>query len=246
MSTLRIAACLMTAGLTAFGQAKPDEKAKPADEKAKPAKTDKNAFTDTFPDDRSDLGPTGANPYFILVPGDVLEFAGMDKDKPVHLFITVLEETRKVDGVETRVIEERESEGDALVEVSRNFYAISKKTNNVYYFGEEVDMYKDGKVSGHEGTWLAGEKGARYGLMMPGTPLLGGRHYQEIAPDVAMDRAEIVSMTETMETPAGKFERVLKVVETTPLEKGKESKYYAPGVGLLKDGKAKLVKHVTK
>jgi hypothetical protein len=59
-----------------------------------------------------------------------------------------------------------------------------------------------------------------------------------------MDRAEVVSLSETMETPAGKFANVLKTEETTPLEPGeKEAKYYAAGVGLLKDGPMRLVRH---
>jgi hypothetical protein len=36
-------------------------------------------------------------------------------------------------------------------------------------------MYKNGKVSGHEGAWLAGVNGARFGLMIPGKPSVGAR-----------------------------------------------------------------------
>jgi hypothetical protein len=50
-----------------------------------------------------------------------------------------------------------------------------------------------------------------------------------------MDRAEIVSVDEKLETPAGKFEKCLRVKETTPLEKGVSEKWYAAGVGLVKD-----------
>ena len=81
----------------------------------------------------------------------------------------------------TRVVEERETKGSQVVEVSRNFFVICKRTNNVYYFGEDVDIYRDGKIVGHDGAWLAGEGGARFGLAMPGSPLLGARYYQEIA-----------------------------------------------------------------
>ncbi len=40
---------------------------------------------------------------------------------------------------------------------------------------------------------------------MPGIVLIGSRYNQETASDVAIDRAEIVSMTETIKTPAGTF-----------------------------------------
>jgi hypothetical protein len=59
-----------------------------------------------------------------------------------------------------------------------------------------------------------------------------------------MDRAEIVSMSETVQVPAGKFENVLKVEESTPLEPtSKEYKLYARGIGLLKDGSLELVRY---
>ena len=121
---------------------------------------------------------------------------------------------------------------------------ISKRSNSVFYFGEEVDIYKNGKLVDHEGAWLSGEKGAKFGLMMPGIALLGARHYQEIAPGEAMDRAEIVSVTEAFQAPAGEFKNCLKVEESTPLEPGKkEYKRYAAGIGLIQDGSLKLVRY---
>jgi hypothetical protein len=143
----------------------------------------------------------------------------------------VLDETKRVDGVETRVAEERGIKNGKLDEVSRNYFAISKRTNSVFYFGEDVDNYKNGKVVDHEGSWLAGVNGAKFGLMMPGTPLIKGRYYQEVARDVAMDRAEIVSTTQTVKTPAGTFDNCLQVEESTPLEPGKKAyKYYAASI----------------
>jgi hypothetical protein len=57
-----------------------------------------------------------------------------------------------------------------------------------------------------------------------------------------MDRAQIVSVSERVTTPAGTFEKCLKTEETTPLEPGdKEYKLYAPGVGLVRDGPLALV-----
>lgn len=205
------------------------------------SKTDKR-FTDSFPVDKSDLASTGRNRYFVLQPGYQLVLQGKEKGKPVELTITVLNETRLVDGVETRVIEERETENGQPIEVSRNFFAISRRTGDVFYFGEEVDMYKNGKITGHEGAWVAGEGGAHFGLMMPATPLLGARFHQELSPK-AMDRSEIVSLSEVVDTPAGKFKDCLKTEETTPLEMGREYKVYAAGIGVVQDGPLKLVKH---
>ena len=52
------------------------------------------------------------------------------------------------------------------------------------------------------------------------------------------------SLSEKVETPAGKFERCLKTEETSPLEPAvKEYKVYAPGIGIVQEGEAKLVKY---
>jgi hypothetical protein len=206
----------------------------------KDKKADDNGWTTEFLVEKDELTHTGRNPWFVLEPGYVLVLEGGKE----QLTVAVLAETRKIDGVETRVVEERETKDGKLVEVSRNFFAISKRTNTVFYFGEEVDLYKDGKLAGHEGAWVSGEKGAKFGAMMPGLPLEKGRYYQEIAPGVAMDRAEMVSLKASLKTPAGDFTNCLKVEETTPLEPGeREYKHYAPGIGLIQDGSLMLVKY---
>lgn len=201
---------------------------------------DERSWTTTFYIEPGELTSSGRNPYFILEPGYRLELSSGAE----RLVITVLDETRQIDNVETRVVEERETKSGQLVEVSRNYFAISKRTNSVYYFGEDVDIYQGGKVASHEGAWRSGTGGARFGLMMPGLPLLQAKYYQEIAPGVAMDRATIVSLSESLKTPAGEFSGVLKIAETNPLERGAaEYKYYARGVGLLQDGSLKLVSY---
>lgn len=203
---------------------------------ASDAKKDDNNVDDLagwshdFSAEKPDLVSTGRNPYFVLEPGYVLV---LEDKEGLRLTITVLDETKKVDGVECRVVEEREVKGDKVIEVSRNYFAISKRTNSVYYFGEDAG-----------GAWMSGEKGAKFGLMMPGLPLLKGRHYQEIAPGDAMDRAEIVGLDEAVKTPAGEFKTCLKVEETTPLEPDERAhKYYAPGIGMVREGGLRLIRH---
>src|SRR5947207_1061918 len=79
------------------------------------------------------------------------------------------------DGVTTRVVEEREEAGGSPKEVSRNYFAIDRRTGDVYYFGEDVDVYKGGKVASHPGGWHSGLQGARFGLFIPSAPKAGDR-----------------------------------------------------------------------
>ena len=196
----------------------------------------------TFAVDKANLGTEGKNPYFDLTPGTVTVF----KEGAVTLTVTVLKETRVVDGVTTRIVEEHEEKGGQPQEISRNFFAIDRTTGDVFYMGEEVDIYENGKVVNHDGAWLSGVAGARFGLAIAAKPRVGDKYHQEIAPGVAMDRNEIVSVEETVKTPAGTFEHCVHVRETTPLEPDVSHKWFAPGVGLVKDGKAERVSPVVK
>ena len=183
------------------------------------------------------LSPTGKNPYFVLEPG----FRLVLESATEKLAITVLDETKEVDGVTTRVVEEREWRNEELIEVSRNFFAIDEQTKDVFYFGEDVDMYQGGKVNSHTGAWLAGKNGARAGLIMPGNPKVGMKYYQEIARGVAMDRAEILKTDDHLDTPAGSFANCLLTKEGSALNPFEmEFKTYAPGIGLLQDEKLLL------
>lgn len=185
------------------------------------------------------LQATGRNPYFILEPGHQLVLEGGD----TKLEITVLHDTRTVDGVTTRVVEEKEWKDGKLTEIAKNYFAICPQTKDVFYFGEDVDFYENGKVVKHDGSWHAG-KGNNAGLMMAGSPKLRHKYYQEMAPKVAMDRAEIISLTDTCKTPAGTFANCLKVKEGSALELAAvEYKYYAPSIGFVGDENLRLVKH---
>ncbi len=201
-----------------------------------------NEYTTSFRTEDCTFSSTGRNPFFILEPNYQLVLGGEeDGGEEAELTITVLNETREVNGTETRVIEERETLGGELVEISRNFFAICEETNSIFYFGEEVDEYKNGAIVSHGGGWLAGQDANRPGIIMPGTILLGARYHQEIAPNVAMDRAEIIDMGQAIQTPAGQFTDTLITQETTPLEPDVvELKHYAAGIGQIQEEELKL------
>ncbi len=185
------------------------------------------------------LTHTGENEYFILKPGFQIILASKNE----KLIISVLDETKEINGVTTRIVEEREEKNGELYEISTNFFAMDQETGDVFYFGEEVDFYKRGSIVGHSGAWLAYENGNQPGLIMPGTPEVGMKYYQELAPGVAMDRAEVITISEKFNTPAGGFENCLVTRESSALEPAKERKTYAPGIGLIQDESLKLVSY---
>jgi len=206
----------------------------------------------------------GANRYFSLQPGYQLVLEGEEDGEEIRALIIVTDDVEEitVQGIGTiltRVVEEWEWIDDVLVEVSKNFFARCEQTNDIYYFGEDVDICEagleliggiflcEGDEPDHEGAWRAGENGAKAGLIMPGTFLLGSRYFQEIAWDVgAVDRGENVEMGLTVETEAGVFENCVMVIDTNPADgickrKDGDVKIYCPGVGLVMDEELELV-----
>ncbi len=178
----------------------------------------------------------------ILKPGHQLILEGKENATDVQLSITVLNETKIVNGVETRIVEEKKTEDGELDEIAKNYYTICKPSNDIFNFGEEVDYYENGKIISHEGAWEAGVNGSMPGIVMPGKVELNSKYYQEIAPRVAEDRAEIISMTETVNTPVSTFDKVIKSEETNPLEPGsKDYKFYVKGIGFIKEESFKLM-----
>jgi hypothetical protein len=195
------------------------------------------------------------NPYFPLRVGQWWVLTGEDEGKRIGLRTTVLDQTERLysgqNKVVTRVVEERHWEdedadgvvdrGEPLVEVTRNFFAQTHK-GTVCYFGEKVDIYENGEVVSHQGTWRADAPGNAPGIVMPARPRRGMSFQQEYAPGVAVDQATIVG-TGPVKVPVGRFETTIKVDELNPLDGDTSHKVYARGVGLILDEPLKLIRY---
>jgi hypothetical protein len=196
------------------------------------------------------------NPYFPLPVGQQWVYSGREQGETIGLRITVLNQTetlRFAGGVRvtTRVVEEVEwvdananglvDPDESLIEVSRNYFA-QTQDGTVCYFGEEVDIYENGVIVSHEGSWRADENGNAPGIFMPAEPQPGTTFQQEIAPGVAEDQATILRFA-TVKTPAGTFTNAIIVRDYNPLDGSKDSKSYAPGVGLVVDGPLELISY---
>lgn len=178
------------------------------------------------------------NPYFPMTVGTRWTYEGQEDGEAVEVQITVVDETRTIEGVTTRVIEEREWIDDELVEVSWNYYA-QTTAGMVCYFGEDVDIFEEAGIT-HEGAWCASDAGSRAGIFLPGDPRPGMKFAMELAPGIAEDEGIIVG-SGPVEVEAGGFEETIRVREYNPLDGDKGYKVFAEGVGMILDGPAELV-----
>jgi len=204
------------------------------------------SFTSTFATRNCDWRASGSNQFMIIEPGYQIVLES-EEERQV---ITVLNSTKEVTGITTRVIEEVSSELDEgewiPVERSLNYFARCRQTNSIFYFGEDVEFFdEDGNVTGTEGTWLAGRNGAKPGIIMPGQVLVGGGYYEEIAPeDPALDKARILALERGCEVGNRTLNRLCVTIEgSNDCDDDTDEKVWAAGIGTVIDDELELVRH---
>lgn len=208
-------------------------------------------FTNSFMIDECKFTLKDVNPFFPLRPGwqVVLESEPSNGEPGEVSVVTVLDEIREVDGIKTRVVEELafEKNGDELIPLERslNFYATCKQTGSVFYFGEESsELDENGNVIATTGSWLAGTNGARAGIIMPGTILVGGGYYEEIAPaDSALDKARIKEIHENCDAGGIHFDnQCIETFNTSDCDpEAAEKKIYAKNIGNIVDEELEVI-----
>lgn len=173
------------------------------------------------------------NPYFSLPVGKKMMYEAETKEGTERIEIQILPETKTLMGVETRTYWDRVWLNDVLVEETKDYLAQDKQ-GNVWYFGEVVDNYKDGKLSDHHGSWLAGENGALPGIWFPAKPEVGSSYRQEYYKGEAEDMTEVAAIQQVVTTKNATYKDCVKMYDWTPLDRNsKEYKYYCPGVAAL-------------
>jgi hypothetical protein len=183
--------------------------------------------------DPADFSTRIDNRYLPLTPDDrrvyrVTNSGGLRQ----RSVATVTDATKMIaNGIRGRVVETIAFEGGKLVEDNRAWFAQDGQ-GNVWYFGELAREFEGGRVTSTKGSWEAGVRGAHPGVVMPARPEVGLAYRQEYAKGIAQDRAEVFSLRERVEVPAGSFRRVLLTKETEPLDRTLlDYKFYASGVG---------------
>jgi hypothetical protein len=188
--------------------------------------------SDTISLDPTDFTLDIDNPWWPMQPGARWVYRETDAEgNEQRVTVTVTDETRRVLGIEARVVHDRVTKNGALVEDTYDWYA-QDADGNVWYLGEDTKEYEDGEVVSTSGSWEAGVDGAQPGILVPAEPEVGMTYRQEYYAGEAEDAATVLSLDERVETPAGAYDGVLMTKDYTPLDpRILEYKLYARGVG---------------
>ncbi len=147
--------------------------------------------------DPATFTPNVTNPLFPLTPGTTLVYTGTKDGKPTLDLVVPSSHTKVLDGVRTRVVEDRLYLGNRLEERTSDYYA-QDACGNVWYFGEDTaELDRHGKVTNTEGSWHAGVGGAQPGVFMQAAPEVGRRFRQEWLAGQAEDTFSVLDAVDT-------------------------------------------------
>jgi len=180
----------------------------------------------------ADFTPSVTNRYFPLKPGRTLVYSGTkDGKQALNLFATT-SRTKVIDGVTTRVVEDRLYLDNVLEERTSDYYA-QDRCGNVWYFGEDTaTLDEQGNVVSTDGSFRAGVDGAQPGVFMQARPQVGRRFRQEWYQGHAEDTFKPLSLSAPVSVPYATFSDALQTQETTALEpEVVDNKYFVKGIG---------------
>lgn len=173
------------------------------------------------------------NSYFPLVPGTVYTYESETEEGTETIVVEITGNTVEIMGVTCIEVRDTVTLGGEFVEDTLDWYA-QHEDGGVWYFGEISLNFEDGEIVGLEGSWKAGEDGAKPGIVMQGAPVVGLAYRQEWLLGEAEDAGQILALDETVTVPAGTFDHCVKTLDINPHEPELvEHKLFAPGVGFV-------------
>lgn len=198
----------------------------------------------------ADFSATITHPLLPLSSARNTEFVGREKKDDggtteIRVVSRLLDKTDTIAGVTVAVVEVTEHKDGQLHELTEDYYA-QHRDGTVWYFGERVTNYKDGRPADHDGTWLAGENGSRPGIFMPANPTKGQEFAPEQVPGVADERSKVLELGVEVTVPAGTFSGCMKTEDRDLLDNKTEFKFFCPRAGLVREegpkGRSELVR----
>lgn len=185
---------------------------------------------------------SAANKWLPLKPGTRWVREGttlIGKREVAHKVVsTVTDVMREVDGVKTLLVLDEEYGGGELVDRSLDYLA-QDAAGAIWWYGAVTEEYEAGRLVGIDEAWLAGRKGAKAGIFVPAVVDAGTPKWLMARPPG--EKADVAKFLKTVSgecVPFGCYDDVLVVEEGSKDKSEIEDKYYAAGVGQIRNSPA--------
>ena len=194
--------------------------------------------------ERVDLvSPTFSKPTPITNPlhptTDVTQviMGGQVDGRPFRTEVTVLPGTKPIPWqgttVDTAVVQYVAYSDGRIHEVALDWYA-QADDGSVWYFGEDVSNFEDGKVADTNGTWIADDT-TPAAMIMPASPGVGDVYRPENSPGIVFEQVRVEKVDQTVAGPTGDLNGAIEVMELH-MDGTSEGKVFAPGYGEFSTG----------
>jgi hypothetical protein len=178
------------------------------------------------------------NPYLPLTRFSRCELRGQEEGTRERVVRRLLDRTMPFEfrgrTVRAIVIEDRAFSDGELAERTLDYFA-QANDGTVYYVGEDVDNYRNGRVVNHEGSWMYGRDTSKLGVAMPARPQVGDRWRFEDVPGITVESDRVVDRLARVRVRGKTYRDVIRVRERLHPEGETEHKLYARGTGLIRE-----------
>ncbi|MGX7666592.1 hypothetical protein [Flavobacterium pedocola] len=180
------------------------------------------------------------NIYYGPPTGRIYVYLGREIDGNSEEEVRIERQTAKrvIMGITCIIQRDIVSSNNIIIEDTEDWLA-QDRDQNLWYLGEFVKNYdEEGNFLDNDGSFEYGIDGALPGYWLPGNPTVGLSYYQEFYKGFAEDQAEVISIDGNVITGHGSYQGCLVTKDYSRFEPTVyELKYYAPGVGLVKEEK---------
>ncbi len=157
---------------------------------------------------------------------------GQAEDKPFRTEVTLMPGKRPIPlhgkPIDTAVVQYVAYLDGRIQEVAMDWFA-QADDGSVWYFGEDVSNYENGKVADTDGTWVAGDT-TPAAMIMPAKPAVGNVYRSENAPGVVFEQVRVEKIDQNVRGPSGEISGAIEVTELH-MDGTTEGKVFAPGYG---------------
>jgi|EndMetStandDraft_3_1072993.scaffolds.fasta_scaffold00050_34 hypothetical protein len=164
-------------------------------------------------------------------------YGGHVDGKPFRTEVSLLPGSRPINwqgkAVDTTSVQYVAYLDGRIHEVAIDWYA-QADDGSVWYFGEDVINYEDGKVADTKGTWVAGDA-TPAAMIMPARPRVGNVYRPENAPGIAFEEVRVDKVDREIDGPSGNISGAIEVNELH-MDGTREAKVFAPGYGEFSTG----------
>jgi hypothetical protein len=179
------------------------------------------------------------NPFHPLKPGMQWVRGGTtlvgDRSVPHEIITTMTDVVRTIDGVPALAMLDESTDSGEVAQVGVDYLALDRH-GNVWVLGGYTEDYEGGQFTNADSAWLGAADGQRVGILAPATITASTPRWCIGGPaDEAASVGEPVEVDANVCVAFGCFDGVRIVQEGEAGAPDNENKYYAPGVGVIKN-----------